>query len=105
MGRSCFCVSVGTSLGGKSVAPLTVETTLGDLALGMDLLNITASDIIADVCVSPSVTNGTTSDLLLKEWINFCTTRMYASAEYIFGMVNLLGKKPNVPDILSPLVL
>ena len=53
-----FFNSVDTTLGSKSVAPLSVGTTLGGLALGVALLKISDISLSTAVCVSPSITNG-----------------------------------------------
>ena len=58
MGWCLFCASVGTTLRGKSVVPISVGTTFRGLALGLELLKFSYIYLSADVFLSPSFTNG-----------------------------------------------
>ena len=95
-GTCLFCVSVGTTLGGKSVVTIYLGTTIVDIILGVYVFKISDSSLSADVCVSPSVTNGMGGAGFFRSWINSCATCIAASMEDIFGMVNFLGMKSTV---------
>ena len=101
MGWCCFCFSVETIFGGKSVAPLPMGITLRGHALGVTLFNITASSLSADLGVYNSVTNGTDNTVLRRACIKSCAACITESVEDIFGMMNISVKKPTVSDLLS----
>ena len=70
----------------------------------MALLNIYDSSLIVAVCASPSATNGLADAGWNRACINYCYEWMTSLVEDIFGLVDFLGNKYNVLDILSDVV-
>ena len=81
-----WCCSVYTTFGGIA----------GEVALSKHYRYLNVS-----VCAFPSVAGGVSGAGFYSGWIKLCTEFMAESVEYIFGMLNFLGKNSTGYDILS----